>query len=145
MASKVIPALLLLGFLVVVMLSFHPTPLQSVALRVLPPKVKSGANPEFKKYWMVFLRKGAHRNQDTAVVAKIQHDHLASIHQLADAGKILVAGPFGNDEDLRGILIMNCKDSLEVVSLVNRDPAVVAGRLAFEVKPWWTVKNAVFK
>lgn len=94
---------------------------------------------------MVFLRKGAHRNQDSAVTAKIQHDHLANIHLLADAGKIIVAGPFGNDEDLRGILIMNCKDSLEVVSLVNRDPAVVAGRLVFEVKPWWTVKNAVFK
>lgn len=94
---------------------------------------------------MVFLRKGAHRNQDTAVTTKIQRDHLANIHRLADAGKILVAGPFGNDEDLRGILIMNCKDSLEVVSLVNTDPAVVAGRLVFEVKPWWTVKNAVFK
>jgi uncharacterized protein YciI len=145
MASKVIPALLLLGFLVVVMLSFHPTPLQSVALRVPPPKVKSDANPDLKKYWMVFLRKGPHRNQDAAVTAKIQQDHLANIHQLADAGKIIVAGPFGNDEDLRGILIMNCKDSLEVVALVNRDPAVVAGRLVFEVKPWWTVKNAVFK
>lgn len=94
---------------------------------------------------MVFLRKGTRRNQDSAVAAKIQQDHLANIHQLADAGKILVAGPFGNDEDLRGIFIMNCKDSLEVVSLVNRDPAVVAGRLVFEVKPWWTTKNGVFK
>lgn len=144
MASKVIPALLLLGFLVIVMLSFHPTPLQSVALNVLPPKDKSGATPELKRYWMVFLRKGPRRNQDTAVAAKIQHDHLANINKLANAGKILLAGPFGDDGDLRGIFIMDCKDSLEVVSLVNTDPAVAAGRLTFEVKSWWTAKNCVF-
>lgn len=94
---------------------------------------------------MVFLRKGPHRNQDSTVAAKIQEGHLANIRLLADAGKILVAGPFDNDEDLRGIFIMNCKDSLEAVSLVNTDPAVKAGRLIFDIKAWWTVKNAVFK
>ncbi|MBO9727537.1 MAG: hypothetical protein J7623_02755 [Chitinophaga sp.] len=94
---------------------------------------------------MVFLKKGPQRNQDSLVAAKIQQDHLSNITKMAEAGKLLVAGPFGNDEDLRGIFIMNCKDSLEVVSLVNADPAVKAGRLVFEVKPWWTVKNAVFK
>jgi uncharacterized protein YciI len=145
MASKVIPALLLLGFLVIVMLSFHPTPLQSVALKVLPPKVKSGATPELKRYWMVFLRKGPRRNQDTAVAAKIQRDHLANIGKLAEAGKIVVAGPFGDNGDLRGIFIMDCADSLEAVSLVNTDPAVAAGRLSFEIKPWWTAKNCIFK
>jgi len=146
MASKVIPALLLLGFLVIVMLSFHPTPLQSVALnKVLPPKVKSGAPPELKRYWMVLLKKGPIRNQDTALAAKIQQAHMDNINKMATAGKLLVAGPFENDEELRGILIMDCKDSLEVVSLVNKDAAVIAGRLVFEVKPWWTVKNCIFK
>lgn len=145
MASKVIPALLLLGFLVIVMLSFHPTPLQSVAGRILPPKVKSSATPELKRYWMVLLKKGPSVNQDTALTAKIQRGHMENINQLVAAGKLVVAGPFENDETLRGIFIMDCKDSLEVVSLVDKDPAVASGRLAFEVKSWWTVKNCVFK
>ena len=145
MASKVIPALLLLGFLVIVMLSFHPTPLQSIALSVLPQTARPGATPELKRYWMVFLKKGSRRNQEAALAEKIQRDHLANITKLAAAGKIIVAGPFGNDEELRGIFIMDCKDSLEVVSLVNTDPAVAAGRLNFEVRPWWTAKNCVFK
>jgi len=93
---------------------------------------------------MVFLRKGPWRNQDSATAAKIQRDHLANIGRLAREGKILVAGPFGNDEDLRGIFIMSCNDSLEAVSLVNTDPAVAAGRLVFEVKPWWTARNCLF-
>lgn len=94
---------------------------------------------------MVFLRKGPRRNQDTAVAAKIQRDHLANIGKLAEAGKIVVAGPFGDNGDLRGIFIMDCADSLEAVSLVNTDPAVAAGRLSFEIKPWWTAKNCIFK
>ncbi|HEY8957058.1 YciI family protein [Chitinophaga sp.] len=145
MASKVLPALLLLGFLVIVMLSFHPTPLRSVALRVPSPKVKPGVPPEVKRYWMVLLKKGPIRNQDTALAAKIQQAHMDNISKMAAAGKLLVAGPFENDETLRGIFIMDCKDSLEVVSLVGKDPAVTAGRLVFEVKPWWTVRNCLFK
>ncbi|MDR6567168.1 YciI family protein [Chitinophaga ginsengisegetis] len=94
---------------------------------------------------MVLLRKGPIRNQDTALAAKIQQAHMDNINKMATAGKLLVAGPFENDEELRGILIMDCKDSLEVVSLVNKDAAVIAGRLVFEVKPWWTVKNCIFK
>ena len=94
---------------------------------------------------MVLLKKGPIRNQDTALAAKIQQAHMDNISKMAAAGKLLVAGPFENDETLRGIFIMDCKDSLEVVSLVGKDPAVTAGRLVFEVKPWWTVRNCLFK
>ncbi|NLR61332.1 hypothetical protein HGH93_24730 [Chitinophaga polysaccharea] len=145
MASKVLPALLLLGFLVIVMLSFHPRPLQSAALKIFPPKVNPGANYDLKRYWMVFLERGAHRTNDTALAAQLQEGHLQNIRQLANAGKLLVAGPFGDDGALRGIFIMDCKDSAEVVSLVNQDPAVKAGQLSFSIRPWWTAKNCVFK
>lgn len=94
---------------------------------------------------MVLLKKGPVRNQDTAIAAKIQQAHMDNISKMAAAGKLVVAGPFENDETLRGIFIMDCKDSLEVVSLVRKDPAVAAGRLVFEVKPWWTVRNCLFK
>ena len=103
------------------------------------------AEYEMKQYWMVFLKKGPHRDHDSATASKIQEGHMANIDRLANEGKILVAGPFGDDGDLRGIFIMDCKDEAEVRTLCESDPAVKAGRLALEIHPWWTAKGGSFK
>ena len=95
---------------------------------------------EMKQYWMVFLKKGPHRDQDSVTAAKIQEGHLANINRLAEEGKILAAGPFGDDGDPRGIFIMDCKDEEEARSLCATDPAVQAGRLTVEIRPWCTAK-----
>ncbi|MBV8252780.1 MAG: hypothetical protein JO154_09255 [Chitinophaga sp.] len=145
MASKVIPALLLVGFLVTLMISFRATPFRSTAVSKLQDSLKSNQAPKMKRYWMVFLKTGPHRDQTKTEAADIQRKHLENIGKLAKAGKLIVAGPFEDDSDLRGIFIMDCKDSLEAASLVQTDPAVNAGRLAFEIKPWWTAKNCLFK
>jgi uncharacterized protein YciI len=100
---------------------------------------------EMKQYWMVFLKKGPHRDHDSVSVARLQEGHMANINKLAKEGKILVAGPFGDDGDLRGIFIMDCKDEAEVRRLCESDPAVKAGRLALEIHPWWTAKGGSFK
>ncbi len=94
---------------------------------------------------MIFLKTGPHRDQPKAEAEEIQRAHIANIERLAKDGKILIAGPFENAGEMKGIFIMDCKDSLEAVSLVNTDPAVKAGRLGFEVKSWWTAKNCIFK
>ncbi|SJZ55508.1 Uncharacterized conserved protein YciI, contains a putative active-site phosphohistidine [Chitinophaga eiseniae] len=145
MASKVIPALFLLAFLVIVTVSFHPAALQSISSAVLSGHQRSVADGGMKCYWMVFLKGGPHRDQPAAAAADIQTAHMQHIRQLAQTGKLLVAGPFGNDGDLKGIFILDCRDSVEAVQLVKEDPAVRAGRLRFEVLPWWTEKNCVFK
>jgi uncharacterized protein YciI len=100
---------------------------------------------EMKQYWMVFLRTGPHRDQDSVTAVKIQEGHIANINRLAKLGKILVAGPFGDDTDLRGIFIMDCKDESEAKELCSTDPAVKAGRLITEIHPWWTAKGGSFK
>ncbi len=100
---------------------------------------------EMKQYWMVFLKKGPNRDHDSTTAAEIQKKHLENIGRLADIGKILVADPFGDDGDPRGIFIMDCKDEAEVKELCASDPAVKAGRLAVEIRPWWTAKGGSFK
>lgn len=100
---------------------------------------------EMKQYWMVFLKRGPNRDHDSSTAATIQKEHLANIGRLADMGKILVAGPFGDDGDPRGIFIMDCKDEAEARELCATDPAVKAGRLAVEIRPWWTAKGGSFK
>ena len=100
---------------------------------------------EMKQYWMVFLKTGPTRDQDSVTAMNIQKGHLANIGRLAELGKILVAGPFGDDTDLRGIFIMDCKDEAEVKDLCSSDPAIKAGRLIAEIHPWWTAKGGSFK
>jgi len=101
---------------------------------------------EMKRYWLVLLKKGDNRKQDSASAAKIQAAHMANINRLAGEGKIIMAGPMGTDGDLRGIFIMNAKDSAEVASLVNTDTAVITGRLKMEYYPWWSEKGKyIFK
>jgi uncharacterized protein YciI len=67
------------------------------------------------------------------------------MQKLADMGKLIVAGPFGDNGDWRGIFIMDCKIKEEVEQYVKTDPAIISGRLKYEIHPWWTAKNCVFK
>jgi uncharacterized protein YciI len=101
---------------------------------------------EMKQYWLVFLLKGTNRGQDSVTAANLQSGHIANIERLHREGKIIMAGPMGYNKDLRGIFIMDAKDSTEAASFVNTDPAVIAGRLRFEIHPWWVGKGTyIFK
>ena len=101
---------------------------------------------EMKRYWLVMLKTGPNRNQDSASAAKIQAGHMANINRLAKEGKLIMAGPIGIDGDLRGIFLMDCRDSSEVAQFVNTDTAVITGRLRMEYFPWWTSKGKyIFK
>ena len=91
-----------------------------------------------KGYWMVFLYSGPNRKHDSASADKIQKAHIENIERLAKEGKLIMAGPMGDKTDLRGIFILDCKDSIEAINLVRSDTAVKTGRLRFEIHPWWT-------
>ncbi len=100
---------------------------------------------EMKTYQMVFLYKGSNRNQDSLEVEKIQAEHLANIKRLADEEKLIVAGPFLDDKDLRGIFIFDVETEEEVRDLVETDLAIKTGRLRYEIHPWMTAKGTCFK
>lgn len=96
--------------------------------------------PRMKQYWLVMLLKGGNRTHDKATAQRIQAAHLANIDKLWKEGKVVMAGPMGYkyDTDLRGIFIMDAKDSATAASFVMTDSAVITGRLRFEIHPWWT-------
>lgn len=101
---------------------------------------------EMKRYWLVLLQKGPNRNQDSISAEKIQTAHMANINRLAKEGKLIMAGPIGMEDDLRGIFLMNCADSTEVENFVKTDSAVITGRLIMKYYPWWTMKGKyIFK
>jgi uncharacterized protein YciI len=90
-----------------------------------------------KKYVMAFLKAGPVRNQDSATAAKLQAAHLANIRRMAEAGKLVIAGPFLDENDIRGIYIFNVESIEEARALTSTDPAVKAGRLVMELHPWY--------
>ncbi|RJP63262.1 MAG: hypothetical protein C4539_16955 [Ignavibacteriales bacterium] len=95
-----------------------------------------------KKYYFCLLKRGPNRNIDSVKLAEIQKGHLAHLNKLADDGKISIAGPFDGDFDWRGIIIFNTKTKEEAEQLQSEDPAVKAGRLIFEIYPWWAAKGS---
>lgn len=100
---------------------------------------------ELKAYYLVILKKGPHRDQDSVTAEQIQKGHMDNITKMAEAGKLNVAGPFLDEGDLRGIFIFNLSSEQEVRALVDNDPAVKAGRLIYEIHPWMTAKGTCFK
>lgn len=90
-----------------------------------------------KTYVMAFLKTGPNRLKDSAAREELQKAHLKNIMRLADEGKLIVAGPFLDNQDIRGIFIFNVSSVEEAQKLTETDPAVKAGSLVMELHPWY--------
>jgi len=90
-----------------------------------------------RKYVMAFLKKGLNRADDKAEAAKLQAAHMANIGRLAKEGKLAIAGPFLDNDELRGIYIFNVETIEEAKKLTESDPAIKAGSLIMELHPWY--------
>jgi uncharacterized protein YciI len=115
-----------------------------ISITALAQKKNMDTN-SLKPYYLVLLKKGDNRTQDTIQAADIQKQHLRRINEMAASGKLNVAGPVLDEGDLRGIFIFDCETQEEVVALCEADPAVRAGRLTYEIYAWMTQKGTCFK
>ena len=88
-------------------------------------------------YVMAFLKAGPNRSQNEEEAAELQRAHLDNINRLAETGKLVLAGPFLDDGEIRGIYIFNVATLEEAEALTATDPAVKAGRLIMELHPWY--------
>ena len=100
---------------------------------------------QIRKYWFVMLLKGENRTQDSVTAANIQKAHLDNINRLYNEGKIKVAGPFGDRGNWLGIFIFDCETKEEVENLLKTDAAVSSGRLAYDIRPWYTAPIGSFE
>lgn len=90
-----------------------------------------------KTYVMAFLKAGPNRDQDSTTAARLQRAHLDNIQRLAEAGKLILAGPFMDQGEMRGIYVFNTESVEEARALTASDPAIEAGRLQMELHPWY--------
>jgi len=85
-----------------------------------------------KNYVLVILKTGP-----TTVAAGKERDeifkgHFANIHRLADEGKLAVAGPFGDNNDWRGMFIFNVETIEDAKKLTETDPVIKSGLMIAE-------------
>lgn len=137
--AKLLPVLILAVFLTFVITRFTSKPLKFSGTE---EPVQKG---ETKKYWMVMLRSGINRQQDPAAALQLREAHKNTVLNLAKEGKVIVASPFTENEELQDVFIMECKDSLEVATLIRQDPAITAGWLKAEIRPCWTARSLYLK
>jgi uncharacterized protein YciI len=90
-----------------------------------------------RTYVMAFLKAGPNRDRSPEESAALQKAHLENITRLAEAGKLSLAGPFLDGGALRGIYIFNVETIEEAEALTKTDPAIQAGSLIMELKPWY--------
>ena len=97
---------------------------------------------EMTTYYVGFLYRGPKWTPETTPDTEaLQKAHMANIQKMASEGKLLVAGPFLDGGDLRGIYIFRVATMAEAQALAATDPAVKAGRLRLEFHPWYAAKN----
>lgn len=91
-----------------------------------------------KSYFFVLLQSGKNTNQDEKFLEKCFGDHMKNINDLVSQGKLIVAGPFGkNNDEMRGIFIINAKTIEEVNTLLINDTAIQKDVLTAHIYPWY--------
>ncbi|MBN2279869.1 MAG: hypothetical protein JXQ65_04765 [Candidatus Marinimicrobia bacterium] len=90
-----------------------------------------------RRYVVAFLYRGENRNRSQEEAEKLQRAHLDNINRLAQNGLLVVAGPFLDQGELRGIYIFKVETVDEAQKLTETDPAVKAGSLRMELHPWY--------
>ncbi len=90
-----------------------------------------------RPYVLAFLKSGPTRPASPEQAAELQRAHMANIRRMADAGKLVLAGPFLDDGELRGIYVFAVATLDEARALTDSDPAIKAGTLVMELHPWY--------
>ena len=91
-----------------------------------------------KSYVLVMLKTGPNVSATKEERAKLFQGHMANIRRLAAEGKLVVAGPFAeNERHYEGIFVFNITKVADADALLKTDPAVAAGLLAYEAYGWY--------
>ena len=90
-----------------------------------------------KYYVFVLLKAGTNNSVDKAARDSLFRGHLNNIGRLAADGKLVVAGPFGDNKSYSGLFILNVTSLDEASKLLQTDPAINAKLLEPEMYLWY--------
>lgn len=95
-------------------------------------------NYGMKLYTLVILRTGPVKIEDQEKLNTLFRGHLDNIFRLEAEGKLVVAGPFGNNANsFRGMYIFDVPTVQEAKVLLKSDPAIEAGIFDVDMYQWY--------
>lgn len=90
-----------------------------------------------RRYVLVLLKPGPNRDHEPELAAELQRGHMENIRRLAEAGHLVLAGPFLESDEMSGLFLFAVDTIDEARELTASDPAISAGRLVAEYHPWY--------
>lgn len=91
------------------------------------------------QFHMAIVKKGPNwTDAKTAEAQKVRKEHLSYVMSLLGSGKVVVAGPFGDDDEIQGIFVFRAANAEEAKGWADADPAAKAGHHVNEMHPWWS-------
>ncbi len=116
------------------------------------PTASSAASAEasMRSYWFGMIKRGPQYGAEMTAEAsaELQAAHRARIGELTDQGKMVLAGPFGEQPGVAdpyvGLFIYTVPTREEAEALAASDPAVAFGRLRVEIVEWWGVEGITY-
>lgn len=100
---------------------------------------KAGADEHgMRHYVLVILKTGPKRMADGKARDAMFAGHFANIQRLVKEGKLVLAGPFGDDpEHWRGLFLFAVQDIAEAKRLTATDPVIRSGEMIAEYHAWY--------
>jgi uncharacterized protein YciI len=93
------------------------------------------------KYHLAFLRGKSGGDVQPASSQQIHLDHLWNIRRMLDSGRLVAAGPFVGNGEIRGVFVFATESIDEARAWAESDPAVKAGLMTVELHPWLVAKE----
>ena len=91
-----------------------------------------------RHYVLVILKTGPTPMAQGKARDAMFEGHFANIMRLAKAGKLALAGPFGENPDgWRGLFVMAVETVEEARALTQTDPVIRNGEMIAEYHPWY--------
>lgn len=90
-----------------------------------------------KQFVFVVLKTGKKKITDVELIKELQTGHMKNISRLAEEGKLVLAGPFIEGGEMRGLYVFNVKTIAEAEELVKTDPAIRDGLFDVEFTRWY--------
>lgn len=91
-----------------------------------------------KSYVFVVLKTGPAKIEDKAVKDSCFAGHFANMAKLGEEKKLVLAGPYGNnDNNYRGLFIFDVTSKEEAQELMKGDPTISMGIFEVEMYDWY--------
>lgn len=92
-----------------------------------------------KTYVLAILKTGPNKIEAGPERDKLFKGHMANINKMADEGKLVVAGPMAEENELKyeGIFILNVRTIEEAKELLKSDPTIKEKVLDTELFLWY--------